>query len=135
MDKDKKELILKRGEEMILRGKKIEDTLDLLRKQIDLLQKDKESYRKDYINARQEVYKDEVVKRLNKELEYYRKNSLQALSDKEMLQFKEFKYSHYKTCGSSDIWILLSPTGIGTAIKLKCWECGEEVDITDIDSW
>ena len=46
---------------MILRGKKIEDTLDLLKKQIDLLQKDKESYRKDYINARQEVYKDEVV--------------------------------------------------------------------------
>ena len=37
MDKDKKELMLKRGEEMILRGKKIEDTLDLLKKQIDLL--------------------------------------------------------------------------------------------------
>ena len=49
MDKDKKELILKRGEEMRLRGKKIEDTLDLLKKQIDLLQKDKEDYRKDYL--------------------------------------------------------------------------------------
>ena len=34
MDKDKKELMLKRGEEMILRGKKIEDTLDLLGMQI-----------------------------------------------------------------------------------------------------
>ena len=135
MDKDKKELMLKRAEEMRLRGKKIEDTLDLLKKQIDLLQKDKEDYRKDYINARQEVYKDEVVERLNKELEHCRNNSLQVLSDKEMSQFKEFKYSHYKTCGTSDMWILLSPTGIGTAIKLKCSECEEEVDITDIDSW
>ena len=135
MDKDKKELILKRGEEMILRGKKIEDTLDLLKKQIDLLQKDKEDYRKDYINAKQEVYKDEVVERLNKELERYRENSLQVLSDKEMSQFREFKYSHYKTCGSSDVWVFLSHTGIGTIIKLKCCECGEEVDITDIDNW
>ena len=135
MDKDKKELMSKRAEEMRLRGKKIEDTLDLLKKQIDLLQKDKEDYRKDYINARDEVYKDEVIERLNKELERYRENSLQVLSDKEMSQFREFKYSHYKTCGTSDVWILLSPTGIGTIIKLKCCECGEEVDITDIDSW
>lgn len=135
MDKDKIELISKRGEDMILRGKKIEDTLVLLKKQIDLLQKDKESYRKDYINARQEVYKDEVVERLNKELERYRKNSLQVLSDKEMLEFKEFKHSHYKSCGTSNVWILLSPTGIGTAIKLKCPKCGEELDITDCDHW
>ena len=135
MDKDKKELILKRGKEMILRGKKIEDTLDLLKKQIDLLQKDKEDYRKDYINARQEVYKDEVVERLNKELEHYRKNSLEVLSDKEMLQFKEFKHSHYKSCGTSDVWVLLSPTGIGTAIKLKCPKCLAELDITDINHW
>ena len=135
MDKDKKELMSKRAEEMILRGKKIEDTLDLLKKQIDLLQKDKEAYREDYINARQEVYKDEVVERLNKELERYRKNSLQVLSDKEMSQFKEFKHSHYKSCGTSDVWILLSPTGIGTAIKLKCPKCGEELDITDCDHW
>ena len=135
MDKDKKELMSKRAEEMVLRGKKIEDTLVLLKKQIDLLQKDKEDYRKDYINAKQEVYKDEVVERLNKELERYRKNSLQVLSDKEISQFREFKYSHYKTCGTSDVWILLSPTGIGTIIKLKCPKCKEELDITDIDSW
>ena len=135
MDKNKKELILERGEEMILRGKKIEDTLDLLKKQIDLLEKDKESYKKDYIDAKQEVYKDELAERLNKELERYRKNSLQVLSDKEMLEFKEFKHSHYESCGTSDTWVLLSPTGIGTAIKLKCPKCGEEVDITDIDHW
>ena len=135
MDKDKKELMLKRAEEMMLRGKKIEDTLDLLKKQIDLLQKDKEAYRKDYINARQEVYKDKVVERLNKELERYRKNSLQVLSDKEMLQFKEFKHSHYKSCKTNDIWVLLSPTGIGTAITLKCPKCEEKLDITDIDNW
>lgn len=135
MDKDKKELILKRGEEMILRGKKIEDTLDLLKKQIDLLQKDKDDYRKDYINAKQETYKDEVVERLNKELERYRKNSLEVLSDKEMSQFKEFKHNHYKSCGTSDVWVLLSPTGIGTAIKLKCPKCLAELDITDCDHW
>ena len=135
MDKDKKELMLKRGEEMILRGKKIEDTLVLLKKQIDLLQKDKEDYRKDYINAKQEVYKDEVVERLNEELERYRRNSLQVLSDKEMLQFKEFKLSHYKSCGTNDVWVLLSPTGIGTDIKLKCPKCLAELDITDINHW
>ena len=135
MDKDKKELMLKRAEEMRLRGKKIEDTLDLLKKQIDLLQRDKEDYRKDYINARDEVYKDEVVERLNKELERYRENSLQVLSDKEMSQFREFKYSHYKSCGTNDVCVLLSPTGIGTIIKLKCPKCSEEVDITDCDHW
>ena len=135
MDKDKKELMSKRAEEMVLRGKKIEDTLVLLKKQIDLLQKDKEDYRKDYINAKQEVYKDEVVERLNKELERYRENSLQVLSDKEISQFREFKHSHYKTCGTSDVCVLLSPTGIGTIIKLKCPKCKEELDITDIDSW
>ena len=135
MNKDKIELISKRGEDMTLRGKKIEDTLDLLKKQIDLLQKDKEDYRKDYINAKQEVYKDEVVERLNKELERYRNNSLQVLSNKEMSQFKEFKHSHYKSCGTNDVCVLLSPTGIGTIIKLKCPKCKEELDITDIDSW
>ena len=135
MDKDKKELMSKRAEETMLRGKKIEDTLDLLKKQIDLLQKDKEDYRKDYINARDEVYKDEVVERLNKELERYRNNSLQVLSDKEMSQFKEFKYSHYKSCKTNDVLVFLSPTGIGTIIKLKCPKCKEELDITDIDSW
>ena len=135
MNKDKKKLMLKRGEEMILRGKIIVDTLDLLRKQIDLLQKDKEDYRKDYINAKQEVYKDEVVERLNKELERYRKNSLEVLSDKEMLQFREFKHSHYKSCRTSDTCVLLSPTGIGTIIKLKCPKCGKELDITDCDHW
>ena len=135
MDKDKIELISKRGEDMTLRGKKIEDTLVLLKKQIDLLQKDKEDYRKDYINAKQETYKDEVVERLNEELERYRYNSLQVLSDKEMLQFKEFKHSHYKSCGTSDVWVLLSPTGIGTAIKLKCPKCLAELDITDCDHW
>lgn len=135
MDKDKKELMLKRAEDMVLRGKKIEDTLDLLKKQIDLLQKEKEDYRKDYINAKQEVYKDEVIERLNKELERYRENSLEVLSDKEMSQFREFKYSHYKSCKTNDVLVFLSPTGIGTVIKLKCCECGEEVDITDIDSW
>ena len=135
MDKDKKDLMQKRAEEMMLRGKKIEDTLDLLKKQIDLLQKDKEDYRKDYINARDEVYKDEVIERLNKELERYRTNSLQVLSDKEISQFREFKYSHYKTCGTSDLWVLLAATGIRTAIKLKCPKCKEELDIADIDSW
>ena len=135
MDKDKKELMSKRAEEMVLRGKKIEDTLVLLKKQIDLLQKDKEDYRKDYINAKQEVYKDEVIERLNKELERYRNNSLQVLSDKEMSQFKEFKHSHYKSCGTNDVCVLLSPTGIGTIIKLKCPKCKEELDITDINYW
>ena len=135
MDKDKKELMSKRAEEMRLRGKKIEDTLDLLKKQIDLLQKDKEDYRKDYINAKQEVYKDEVIERLNKELERYRTNSLQVLSDKEISQFREFKYNHYKSCGTNDVYVLLSPTGIGTIIKLKCPKCSEEVDITDCDNW
>ena len=135
MDKDKKELMSKLREETMLRSKKIEDTLDLLKKQIDLLQKDKEDYRKDYINARDEVYKDEVIERLNKELERYRENSLQVLSDKEISQFREFKYNHYKTYKTNDVLVFLSPTGIGTVIKIKCPECGEEVDITDCDNW
>ena len=52
-----------------------------------------------------------------------------------MSQFKEFKHSHYKSCGTSDVWILLSTTGIGTAIKLKCPKCLAELDITDCEHW
>lgn len=38
-----------------------------------------------------------------------------------------------QTKNRSTTW-MFTPTGIGTAVKLKC-SCGEETDVTDYHSW
>ena len=57
-------------EKALLRGKDIKDSLKELESQIDMLQDDKEYYRRLYVEARDEKFKDEEMKRLREELEF-----------------------------------------------------------------
>ena len=55
-------------------------------------------------------------------------------------RLQAFKEKHAKSCpGISTIGgkftYIFTPTGVGTAIVVRCNACGEEKDITDVDSW
>ena len=62
------------------------------------------------------------------------------LSPIELARLKAFKDKHAESCpGITTIGgkftYIFTPTGIGTAVVVRCNACGEEKDITDIDSW
>ena len=117
--------------EWTLRGMNSDDMLKQLKDYIDLLKKDKEAYAK----RLREYNKDEKIVELEREIERLWDNSIYVCIGKEKELYDEFKKDHYKSCGTSDIIITLSPIGIGTVIKVKCPVCGEEEDITDINCW
>lgn len=55
-------------------------------------------------------------------------------------RLEAFKEKHAESCpGITTIGgkftYIFTPTGIGTAIIVRCNACGEEKDITDVDSW
>lgn len=69
------------------------------------------------------------------------------LNDKEEELYHEF-YKKHKSCRDKlceddglnfcppgTISITFTPTGIASAIKVKCARCGSEENITDYDSW
>lgn len=119
----------------VLRGKDIKDTLEELESQIDMLQDDKEYYRRLYVEARDEKFKDEEVKRLKEELDFYKRNSLVVLSDERMKRAKEFIHEHYKKCetGYRSFVYTVTPTNVITVVELRCPVCGEIIDVTDYD--
>ena len=62
-------------------------------------------------------------------------------TDKQEIELKEFKEKH-KHCVKPDNTIeryrftyLETPTGIGPIDEIRCNNCGEIKDVTDIDSW
>lgn len=119
----------------VLRGKDIKDTLKELESQIDMLQDDKEYYRRLYVEARDEKFKDEEVKRLKEELDFYKRNSLVVLSDEQMKRAKEFIHEHYEKCetGYRSFVYTVTPTNVITVVELRCPVCGEIIDVTDYD--
>ena len=121
----------------VLRGKDIKDTLKELETQIDMLQDDKEYYRRLYVEARDEKFKDEEVKRLKEELDFYKRNSLVVLSDEQMKRAKEFQHEHYKKCdtGHRSFVYTVTPTNVITVVELRCPVCGEIIDVSDYDRW
>lgn len=78
--------------------------------------------------------KDEEIKRLKKEIDDIRVNSLTILNDKERKDTREFSEAHFKSCKSHILYIL-EGTGIGMGITVKCAKCGVEKDVTDVESW
>ena len=117
----------------VLRGKDIKDTLKELEIQIDMLQEDKEYYRRLYVEARDEKFKDKEVKRLKEELDFYKRNSLVVLSDEQMKRAKEFQHEHHEKCdtGYRSFTYTVTPTNVITIVELKCPKCGEIIDVTD----
>lgn len=122
-------------EKALLRGKDIKDSLKELESQIDMLQDDKEYYRRLYVEARDEKFKDEEMKRLKEELDFYKRNNLVTLSDKQKKRADEFIHEHYKKCdtGYKNFVYTVTPTNVITVVELRCPVCGEIIDVSDYD--
>ena len=87
--------------------------------------------------------KDEEIQSAYNEVERIRKNALIILDPKEREAIEKFRREHYKKCaeplcsraaGNTYIYTITG-TGIGEIIKIKCPICGEEVDVTNVESW
>ena len=78
------------------------------------------------------------IKRANEYAERIREHSLFTMSDKEAKAIKEFKADH-SSCQSNKLSTsyeyVLTGTGVGTAISIRCPVCGEEKNVTDYDMW
>lgn len=62
-----------------------------------------------------------------------------SLSPNEDRDIKEFKLKHC-SCrnrhrSSHQYSYIVTPTGIGYALEIKCNRCGEIKDVTDYDTW
>lgn len=122
-------------EKALLRGKDIKDSLKELESQIDMLQDDKEYYRRLYVEARDEKFKDEEMKRLKEELDFYKRNNLVTLSDAQKERADEFIHEHYKKCDTKykNFVYTVTPTNVITIVELRCPVCGEIIDVSSYD--
>mgnify|MGYP007099469435 FL=1 len=122
-------------EKAVLRGKNIKDTLKELETQIDILQEDKEDCRKAYLKIKDEKFENEEIKRLKEELDFYKRNSLVTLSDKQRERAEEFQREHYKKCetGHRSFVYTVTPTNVITIVELRCPICGEIIDVSNYD--
>ena len=122
-------------EKAVLRGKDIKETLKELETQIEILQEDKEDCRRAYLKVKDEKFKDEELKRLREELEFYKRNSLVTLSDKQKKRAEEFIHEHYKKCdtGYRSFVYTVTPTNVITIVELRCPICGEIIDVSSYD--
>lgn len=120
-------------EKAVLRGKDIKETLKELETQIDILQEDKEDCRKAYLKIKDEKFKDEEVKRLKEELDFYKRNNLVTLSDVQRERAEEFQREHYKKCetGHRSFTYTVTPTNVITIVELRCPKCGEIIDVSN----
>lgn len=90
----------------------------------------------------EEFNKDAEIVELNNRLNRAYKYSLMNMSEKEYEADQEFRNRHWQMHnggqykGKANTYQYeLTGTGIGTCITIRCPICGEEKDITDIDSW
>ena len=79
--------------------------------------------------------KDAEIQAMQEEVNQVRRNSLYVMTDKEHKAIEAFRGKHYISCKSSAYQYELAGTGIGTIIKIKCPVCGEQEDVTDLESW
>lgn len=80
--------------------------------------------------------RDDEIQKLRNLAEWYRTHSLKILSDDELCVVNEFRKKHYHSCGNGSTYQYeLTGTGVGTAVKIRCPKCGEEMDATDYTSW
>ena len=60
-----------------------------------------------------------------------------TLSDKQREMARNFQKEHYENCetGRASFKYIITPTGIGNVVEIKCPKCGEILDLTDYDMW
>jgi hypothetical protein len=106
------------------------DLLNKLTQHIESLVKENEYLRNKVINYNKD---DEIQRLINEKLDII-KRSVKVLSDKEENDLKKFREQHYFSC-KGHIKEIISHTGIGSTIIVKCIKCNEEKNITDMDDW
>lgn len=107
---------------------------EALRADMDLFIKDLMERNKE-LSARLAAYSEaEEVKKLKEKVEYYQRHSLHVLTDKEYKDAQAFREYHWDVCKGNTAYIL-SGTGVGTAVAIKCTKCGKEENITEYDNW
>ena len=124
-------------EKAILRGKDVKKMLQELSDKIELMQEDHDDLVESYRKLKDEKFKDEEIKRLKKELDFYQRNTLVTLSDKQRENARRFQKEHYENCetGMMSFKYTIIPTGIGNVVEIRCPKCGEILDLTDYDLW
>ena len=121
----------------ILRGKDVKKMLQELSDKIELMQEDHNDLVESYRKLKDEKFKDEEIKRLKEELDFYQRNTLVTLSDKQREMARNFQKEHYENCetGRTSFKYTIIPTGIGNVVEIRCPKCGEILDLTDYDLW
>ena len=124
-------------EKAILRGKDVKEMLQELSNKIELMQEDHDDLVESYRKLKDEKFKDEEIKRLKEELDFYQRNTLVTLSDKQRENARRFQKEHYENCetGMMSFKYTIIPTGIGNVVEIRCPKCGEILDLTDYDLW
>ena len=124
-------------EKAILRGKDVKKMLQELSDKIELMQEDHDDLVESYRKLKDEKFKDEEIKRLKEELDFYQRNTLVTLSDKQREMARNFQKEHYENCetGRMSFKYTIIPTGIGNVVEIRCPKCGEILDLTDYDLW
>ena len=124
-------------EKAILRGKDVKEILQELSDKIELMQEDHNDLVESYRKLKDEKFKDEEIKRLKEELDFYQRNTLVTLSDKQRENARRFQKEHYENCetGKVSFKYTIIPTGIGNVVEIRCPKCGEILDLTDYDLW
>lgn len=124
-------------EKAILRGRDVKEMLQELSDKIELMQEDHNDLVESYRKLKDEKFKDEEIKRLKEELDFYQRNTLVTLSDKQRENARRFQKEHYENCetGMMSFKYTIIPTGIGNVVEIRCPKCGEILDLTDYDLW
>lgn len=124
-------------EKAMLRGKDVKKMLQELSDKIELMQEDHNDLVESYRKLKDEKFKDEEIKRLKEELDFYQRNTLVTLSDKQRENARRFQKEHYENCetGMTSFKYTIIPTGIGNVVEIRCPKCGEILDLTDYDLW
>ena len=124
-------------EKAMLRGKDVKKMLQELSDKIELMQEDHNDLVESYRKLKDEKFKDEEIKRLKEELDFYQRNTLVTLSDKQRENARHFQKEHYENCetGMISFKYTIIPTGIGNVVEIRCPKCGEILDLTDYDLW
>ena len=109
-------------EKAILRGKDVKKMLQELSDKIELMQEDHNDLVESYRKLKDEKFKDEEIKRLKEELDFYQRNTLVTLSDKQRENARRFQKEHYENCetGMMSFKYTIIPTGI--------WKTAEKDD-------
>lgn len=76
------------------------------------------------------------IGKLHEEIDSMKKHAIFFMNDTELERMEAFCQKHWTQCRNAGSWIYeICQTGIGMTIKVKCPTCGEEEDITDVESW